>query len=75
MTRQQIRIFLGKIIAHNGDDADLGEIARGQGDIGGRTSQHPVDFAMRRFHAVIGDRPHNDQRHFPIVADESLQRR
>ena len=52
---EEIEVFLREIVAHHGDDLDRGEIAGGERNVGGGSAQHAIDFAMRRFHAVIRD--------------------
>ena len=66
---QQVGILLGEIVADHGDQTGFREIARGQGNIGGRAAEHAIHAAVRRFDAVIGDRANYDKRHFLIVAD------
>src|SRR5258707_193809 len=56
-----------RIVAHHGDDAGLCEKARGEGNIRGRSTEHSIDAAVRRFYAVIGHRSNDNQGHFLIV--------
>ena len=47
------RILLREIVADDGHDFDIGEVAGRQRDIGGGAAQHAIDFPVRRFHAII----------------------
>jgi hypothetical protein len=52
---QEVGVLLVEVISDDPDDADGGEVARGERDVGRSASEHPIDFSVRRFDAVICD--------------------
>ena len=62
-----------EIVAHHGDDLDRGEVAGGQGDIGGGAAEHAVHVPVRRLDAVIGDGTNDNKGHVSSIVS-ALQR-
>ena len=58
--REQVGVLLREIVAHHGDDLHGREVAGGEGDIGGGPAEHAIDFSVRRFHAIVSDRPYDN---------------
>jgi hypothetical protein len=67
--QQQIRVLLGKVIPHHGDQPGRGKVTCRERNIGGRAAQHAVHPSMRRFHAVVSYRANNHKRHCFIVSE------
>jgi len=60
---QQVDVFLRKIVPHHAHQLDRREKTGRERNVCGRSAQHAVNFAVRRFHTVVRYRTHDNQRH------------
>jgi hypothetical protein len=60
---EDLVLGLGEVVAHRADDADVGEEAGGEREVGGGSAQHPVALAEGRANGIKGDRSDYHEAH------------
>src|SRR5690242_8832640 len=71
---QNVLVFGGKVIADDGNNANICEVARGQGEESTGTTKNIVYSSRRRGNSVKGNRTYGKDAHYEVLGSRYLSR-